>query len=584
MTMGERVGSVFSIALALHNHEIAKIFMEGHERQRVKYSALPPLTDGESNYPMYYEKYMHTLQPDQCFHTLTHLLRHGFDIRQLESMDPFQINQLIYHTSEIFENTSYPDAYPQFQTIGTMYTDLGSKPRIEKRLLNAVVAALNPKKDHIFQRHRMVSVASVTSKHHCKKPKQKGEGSTCAYLGTKTSSLIHFLEYTLCYHAFCKYSSTLPANIRQDVELIDHSGRSLLAYFCRMIYRGDATIDSRTTKIHAQRRLGYNFNSLGTVMHACCEVGERLLKTEAKKVSRTAQQRGCTTFERQTCSRILDRHLFDKMRLSLERKNNLNQLADETHSEVKSDHFSRQQPHFILFRADRTVLACDRKGKHFVPNENTGRPSQFVCEKLLELEAEIDTIELYNEVILRDGSYVRASPNHRGEGPWFDFSNVQWEDEMGGTYYLPGLCLAFYKKNQTCMALLQSVDMKSEGKVPRYQNSILTTHYKMQVTRSGAPVVYSINCASIDSSLLWFDHEINHPNDTFIRRSVMIVRPRNEWAYAWYVWNQYLRVKNTNRSITKPMVDLGREEDIVKVRKNISECIRQHGGTVDVPK
>jgi hypothetical protein len=26
-------------------------------------------------------------------------------------------------------------------------------------------------------------------------------------------------------------------------------------------------------------------------MHACCEVGERLLKTEAKKISRTAQQR-----------------------------------------------------------------------------------------------------------------------------------------------------------------------------------------------------------------------------------------------------------------------------------------------------
>jgi len=577
MTMGERVGSVFSIALALHNHAIAKVFIDGHERQRTKYTAMPSLTDSGNSHPMYYEKYMHNLKPDQCLHTLTHLLRHGFDISQLESMDPFQINQLIYHTSEIFENTSYPDAYPQFPRIGAMYTDLGSNPRIEKRLLNAVIAALNPKKDHIFQRHRMVTVSSVVSKHHCTKPKQKGEGSTCAYLGTKTTSLIHFLEYCLCYHAFCKYSSTLPPNIRQDFELIDHSGRSLIAYFCRMIYRGDATVDSRTTKIHAQRRLGHNFSSLGSVMHACCEVGERLLKTEAKKVSRTAQQRGCTTFERQTCSRILDRHLFDKMRLALERKSILDQQGGPTNRQAKSDSFSRRHPHFILFRADRKVMAYDRFGKEFIPNHNTGMPSQLVCDKLLELEATVDTIELYNEVVLRDGSYVRACPNYRGEGPWFDFCNVQWEDDVGGTYFLPGRCLAFYKKNHICMALVHSVDINSDGRLPRYQNSILTTHYKMQVARNGAPVVYSINCASIDSALLWFDHDLDPPSDGIT--TVMIVRPRNEWAYAWYVWNKYLRVKNSNRSVTKPMVDLGKEEDIRKVRKEISQCIKNQGRT-----
>ena len=100
-------------------------------------------------------------------------------------------------------------------------------------------------------------------------------------------------------------------------------------------------------------------------------------------------------------------------------------------------------------------MACDRKGKQFVPNQNTGRPSQLVCDKLLELEADDNTIEVYNEVILRDGSYVRACPNHRGEGPLFDFSNVQWEDATGETYFLSALCLAFYRKDHNCMALVQ---------------------------------------------------------------------------------------------------------------------------------
>jgi hypothetical protein len=60
------------------------------------------------------------------------------------------------------------------------------------------------------------------------------------------------------------------------------------------------------------------------------------------------------------------------------------------------------------------VMACDRKGKQFEPNQSTGRPLQYICDKLLDLEADMDIIELYTEVVLRDGSYVRACPNYRG--------------------------------------------------------------------------------------------------------------------------------------------------------------------------
>ena len=571
MTMGERVGSVFSIALALHHREISKIFHDGHARQRAKYTTFPD-SSKDDQHELFYEQYMHTLTPEACKNTVTHLLRHGFDINLLESMDPFQINQLIYHTSSIFEKTSYPESYPESKIIEGMYRDIGAKPRLEPRLMNKVFSALNPKKEQIFRRHRLVPVSLVVPKHHCKKPKQKGDGSTSAFLGTHVPSLILFLEYTLCYHSFCKYSSTLPPALRQDIELIDHSGRSLLAYFSRMIYRGDATIDSRTTKIHAQRRLGHNFRSLGNVMHGCCEVGERLLKTEAKKISRTAQQRGSTIFERQTCSRILDRHLLDKMRVALDGIN-----MDSRIQETRKDKFSRNLPHFILFRSNSKVVACDRKGNQFEPNVNSGCPSKLVCDKLLEIEVELDVLELYNEVVLRDGSYVRASPNYRGEGPWFDYANIHWEDEMGETYSLPARCLAFYRKNNECMVLVQSVDIQSHGRVAGCRNSILTSHYKMQCSRNGTPVLYAITCASIDSTLLCFDLQMDIQSVNDSTRSVMVVRPRNEWAYAWYVWNQCLRVKNANRTITKPMVDLGNEEMIVKVRKEITRCIKEHG-------
>ena len=574
MTMGERVGSVFSLALALHHRDVAKIFLDGHARQRTKYMSFPESIKPDER-EMFYTQHMHTMSPEGCKNTLIHLLRHGFDINLLDGMDPFQINQLIYHTGCIFERTTYPDSYPEIDSIAGMYRDIGDKPPLEQRLLNKVVSALNPKTGQIFRRHRLIPVASVIPKHHCKKPKQKGDGSTAAFLGTNNHSLILFLEYALCYHSFCKYSSTLPPALRQDLDLIDYSGRSLVAYFSRMIYRGDATVDSRTTKVHAQRRLGLNFQSLGNVMHGCCEVGERLLKTEAKKISRTAQQRGSTTFERQTCSRILDRHLFDKMRVALDRHN-----ANSRTQETGVDKFSRRFPHFILSRMDRSVMACDRKGNQFVPNESSGCPSNLVRDELLVIETDVDTLEVYNEVILRDGSYVRACPNYRGEGPWFDFVNIQWENDMGEPYLLPARCLAFYKKNNDCMVLLQSVDMKSDGKVAGCRNSILTTHFKMQYTRNGNPVLYSVNCASIDSTLLCFDLQMDiQASMDEKKNSLMVVRPRNEWAYAWYVWNKLLRDKNSSRSVTKPLADLGNEEMIIKVRTEITRCIKEHGKT-----
>jgi hypothetical protein len=90
MTMGERVGSIFSISLALHDPEIARVFNDGHDRQRSKYELFPSSGNAQ-DFPMYYEQYLHTMPIETCKHTLTHLYRHGFDIYQLESMDPFQI-------------------------------------------------------------------------------------------------------------------------------------------------------------------------------------------------------------------------------------------------------------------------------------------------------------------------------------------------------------------------------------------------------------------------------------------------------------------------------------------------------------
>ena len=52
---------------------------------------------------------------------------------------------------------------------------------------------------------------------------------------------------------------------------------------------------------------------------------------------------------------------------------------------------------------------------------------------------------------------------------------------MGNAYFLPAKCLAFYRKDGNCMALIQSVDEKSDGRVTGCRNSILVSHYKCNV-------------------------------------------------------------------------------------------------------
>jgi hypothetical protein len=228
-------------------------------------------------------------------------------------------------------------------------------------------------------------------------------------------------------------------------------------------------------------------------------------------------------------------------------------------------------------------MACDRKGRELDPNKSTGNIDPLVVEKIIEEEPLLESIEVYNEVTLRDGSYIRAFPNYRGEGPWYDFVNVQWEDVNGQSYQLPAQCLAFYKRDGECMAIIQSVELESVGKVQGYSNSVLTTHYNMQRTRSGVPQLYSVGCASIECSVLAIDHDLSSVTLDRSRRSVMIVRPRNEWAYAWYVWNKHLQTKNSNRTHAKPYVDLGKEELVSQIRLLVQQTLVEHGRGPNLP-
>ena len=153
---------------------------------------------------------------------------------------------------------------------------------------------------------------------------------------------MYLFEYTLCFHAFCHDSSRLPLELRNNANVIGFGGQSLISYVMCMIYRGDNSLDSRTTKVHTQLRTGRNFDALKKLMYVNCSLGERLLKTEAKGVSKTAQMRP-DCFIGQTCSRIQDKMILNRF-FEIAYSDRSGKIIQEENT--SSDRLGRKEPHF----------------------------------------------------------------------------------------------------------------------------------------------------------------------------------------------------------------------------------------------
>ena len=215
-----------------------------------------------------------------------------------------------------------------------------------------------------------------------------------------------FLEYVLCYHAFCKYSWSLPVFLQQSYDNIKAGNCFVIEYFQKLIYRGNATVDCRFPKLHSQSRIGKNIQELKTVMNFCCETGERLLKTEAKGISRTAQQRGNTTFLRQTMSRLQERLVLDCFASFLAPKNHGSTIPDGI------DQVSRAVPHFIYEVESHQINTFSRKKEALPLDNKSGTLATEVTDALKKHVPNMSRFEIYNEVVLRNNSRLRASPNY----------------------------------------------------------------------------------------------------------------------------------------------------------------------------
>jgi len=455
--------------------------------------------------------------------------RHGFDLKLLESLDLLQIHSLISHCD--LGECKYPASFPK-KSIPVYYKNLGSNYKIPSTILHKALQAFTIKTPtHVLKRSRFVPVEGTVQKHYRRKPKQKGVGSTAAILSKDIRSFLHFLEYLLSFHAFCRYSFNLPPALQDDFDQIDFGSRTIIQYYEKLVYRGDDSVDSRTTKVHSNKRVGQNHKCLGSCMHSDCQTGERLLKTKAKKVAVTAQQRGNSIFECQAMHRIQDETVMSKYEAFLQQQD-ASMTRKQKKQSSKTDTLTRCMANFRY--CGDTWVQLDRKGKV----QGEACLDKTITEALFRLEPSLDIYELHCEVQLRDQSRLRATPNYCKTGPWYDFVNVKWDENPPRLY--PARCLAFYKKRNSdnesvqIMALIHGADKYKGHASSLFTDTLLTSHHVFEYTSTQKPKIYAIPVASIESAVMCFYHQPSKDKNTLFdatHNGFMMIRPRNEWAY-----------------------------------------------------
>ena len=516
------------------------------------------------------------------------LQRHGFEaILQEDRLDELQLDQLTTEAWDILRSIqckSSEECYPDPDVVQQVQCD-----DVKYLLRNCQydgneVSPLERNCHHRLRRYKpshvigsdvslpisticeplkfahSINVPNCVRKHLRAKPTVDKGGFTGSIL-CKTATFVCYLEYLLCYHAWCHYSYLLPKSYQQNFATADFGSMILVQYFDTFVYRGDKTTDSDTCKLHSQLHLRRMLERFGDLMQYNSSTGERGLKDWAKGASRTARKRGIEAFTEDTSKRVSETILLKHISDALQRESKGRPDVTTAENDGCPVTFCRKCPHFRFNRdsIDSIVsvdIQSNRRGLEKQPNNETGTISSTIFAALVSLEPEQDRFEIWCEARLPNGSLLRCFPNYHGNtGPWFDWVYVQFpyidSDELE-TY--PCKVLALYTDNaRRKKALVHSVCTKTASACEGpFKDSKLLTHYRKEFETSGRPMLRSVFVDDIKSCLMTYEAKCsrNSPipegiiskNEQY-KHTVCVIRRREEWAKLFIDWTTEIQLR-----------------------------------------
>ena len=527
-----------------------------------------------------------------------HLIRHGFeDLLEEDAMDELQVDQFcteLWSTFQPIEHLDDDVVYPsrvfveKVEDPGVTFLFRNTERQCGKCKptpleMNCCHMLRHFKKRYDSKKHACQTVTQLLEpisfshcvrmphcvhKHLREKPKVRGKGYTGAILA-ETKTFIAFIEFVLCYHAWCHHSYLLPEHVLNDTETVDFGTRLLVQYFDTIVYRGDSTTDSDTCKIHSQLHVSRLLGYFGDLMQYNSSTGERGLKDWANRVSRTARKQGIDAFTEDTTKRVCETILLKRLSDAVLQDSQCGTPTTLQPTQV-SITFTRKRSHFVFHRNNPTDvhwvdIRKNRDGDLVPSSEGTGTVPQRAIDALLSLEPKQESFHIWCEGKLPDDSYIRCFPNyHSNQGPWYDWVGVTYpmDDGSSGTIYPSKLIALYTDINDQKKALVHSVCTKTlsscEGK---FGDTKLVQHYRKEFDDSGYPMLRVVPANDIKWNLITYESEVTSgslfPPRTIDPQSqrehtVMVIRPRQEWAQLFIDWTKEVRNRrNDERGIRR---------------------------------
>jgi hypothetical protein len=250
----------------------------------------------------------------------------------------------------------------------------------------------------------------------------------------------YLVERILAMHAAFKYGGKAMSR-GKNLDRLAKRVEQLRYDIQQTVHRDEDSNGWKLEKFLEIQHFVADYKEYGVPSGYSTETGERGLKIWAKQPARTSQKRDDDIFSGQTCARIMEASILNKMdsiwkattdeveRIEEEGKNGglYNKLFVYRGENVVDD--ETVQPSEIW-----GLLPDGRRERKTIDNS-----AVFPDEIKQWFDREYGrgsskTVYLYSE-LKRDGVLFRAHPDFRGQGPWFDYAMVRYDSitEEGDT-------------------------------------------------------------------------------------------------------------------------------------------------------
>jgi hypothetical protein len=290
---------------------------------------------------------------------------------------------------------------------------------------------------------------------------------------------VYLVETLLSLISFLKYGCNLLASTPSASTDYDRAIELFLRVLPSTIDRGDNTNQWCLQKTLEIVHFKMDVLSLGPASGFSTETGERGLKLWAKGPATTAQKRGDEIFSGQVCERIHE-------------KITINAIADccpldEETTEETVDDTQNDVGMFganFVFETDRshTIRRFVRHGKmHKTEIEFPEAIVAWFAKTYGAVTGANTVISLFTEAKLpsrnddgQAGVSVRAHPNYRGQGAWYDYALVEYDEtDRDDNPVYPCKIVIFFEEphSHDKMALVQEVDFQT-GRQQRRESQL----------------------------------------------------------------------------------------------------------------